>query len=94
MSYVMIDLVGVLLFTYVMTIGKPADKLPPTRPTSSLIGFTSLASVFGAQFIHVSFLIGALGFIISEPSYVGWPVDSIENFGDNWCSLHTFTLQP
>lgn len=84
MSYVMIDLVGALFFTYVMTIGQPADKLPPTRPTSSLIGFTSLASVFGAQLIHVIFLIGALSFIISEPSYVEWPVESIEDFGSNW----------
>jgi len=84
MSYYMIDVVGVLIMTYVMTTCKPADKLPPKRPTSSLIGFTSLGSVLGAQFIHVSFLVGALCFVMADPDYVDWPGSSIDDFGDTW----------
>ena len=90
MDYIMIDGVAVLVVSYVMTLSKPEPTLPAQRPTSSLLGVTTVASVVGQQIINVSFLFSALKVMRDDSNYIKWPADSVANsgawwyLGDNW----------
>ncbi|CAH0519293.1 unnamed protein product [Peronospora belbahrii] len=42
--------------SYVITLSKPLDELKPFRPTSSLIGPTTLASILGQEAINVIYM--------------------------------------
>ena len=90
MDYIFIDGVAVLIVSYVMTLSKPEDVLPDQRPTSSLLGVTTAASVVGMQAINVLFLTGALHLMKSDDDYQEWPAGSVANtgawwlLGDNW----------
>eukprot|EP00658_Telonema_sp_P-2_P012704 TRINITY_DN14834_c0_g1_i2.p1 TRINITY_DN14834_c0_g1~~TRINITY_DN14834_c0_g1_i2.p1 ORF type:complete len:1308 (+),score=380.72 TRINITY_DN14834_c0_g1_i2:208-4131(+) len=97
MDYLMIDGLAVLVVSYVMTLSKPEDKLPNQRPTSSLLGVTSMASVCGMQVLNLVFLCGALGLMKDDSDYQKWPADSVEStgswwlLGDNWETTVIFT---
>ena len=62
------------------------------RPTSSLIGPLQVASNLGYWLISVSFLIGALYLMQSDPDYVAWPTRLAP--GANWYvqAHHAFSL--
>lgn len=89
MDYVMIDGVAVLVLSYAMTLSHPVDILPKDRPTSSLLGPTTLFSVCGMQVINVIVIFSALAMASADPKYVAFPAKfaaggSWWTLGDSW----------
>lgn len=89
MDYVMIDGVAVLCLSYAMTLSRPVAVLPPDRPTSSLLGPTSLCSVIGMQGINVAVIFAALAISAADPAYVRFPAEFAKGglwwtLGDSW----------
>lgn len=89
MDYVMIDGVAVLCISYVMTLSHPVDQLNKERPTSSLIGPTTMASSCGMQVINVIFMCSALSLMTNDADYYMWPASKAQGaswwtLGDNW----------
>ncbi|GLE00553.1 hypothetical protein PINS_up009310 [Pythium insidiosum] len=55
--------------SYAITRSRPLKKLGNQRPTSSLIGPTTLVSMLGAELIHALFLYGGIQYVVSRPWY-------------------------
>jgi len=74
---------------YTLTLTKPKGVLLPVRPTSSLLGPTTLGSIFGIEIIHTIGLVIAYRAIFDHPDYVPFPT-AYTNAGqyyytaDNW----------
>ncbi|KAG3145402.1 hypothetical protein PC128_g24227, partial [Phytophthora cactorum] len=65
--WILTDGFSVLGCSYVITLSKPLKELKPFRPTSSLIGPTTLVSLFGQQVVNVVFLCCIVRLLTSEP---------------------------
>jgi magnesium-transporting ATPase (P-type) len=94
--YFTIDIAGVLLLSYAITLSRPRQDLPPRRPTSSLVGTATVASVVGMQLINLASLGTAFAYMRSSPDYVRWPVELTEGakfwfLSDNWECTILFT---
>lgn len=62
-----------------------------------MLGPTTIASVCGAQAIHVTFLLLALHLMKGDPNYVRWPSHEVDfirwwEIGDNWETTVIFTM--
>lgn len=55
--------------SYVITLSRPLKFLNDQRPTSSLIGPTTLLSIFGQEFINVIFLYFAMNHLLTQAWY-------------------------
>ena len=97
MDYIFIDVIVVMAMSYVMTKSGPKRVLQPRRPTSSLLGPETVASVVGMQAIHLLFLLFAFVVIWNDPDYVPWPAHLSKGAqfwvtGDNWETTVMFCI--
>jgi len=97
MDYLMIDGIAVLCLSYVLTLSHPVDELPAERPTSSLLGPSTLSSVIGMQVINVCILMSALAIMRGDNDYIVWPASKASGaswwtLGDNWETTVVFTV--
>jgi len=95
LAYIIVDCIAVVLLSYAMTLSRPQERLPPRRPTSSLLGPTNFCSTFGLQVLNLLFMIGALSMMANDPDYVRWPSKYVPGaawwlMGDNWESTILF----
>ncbi|GMF15576.1 unnamed protein product [Phytophthora lilii] len=96
--WILAEGVTMLGFSYLMTRAKPLKELGDVRPTSSLIGPTTLASIFGQQVINVIYLCCAIHLLTSEVWYCPFLPKNINMaqwwlMGDNHLStLFFFTI--
>ena len=89
MNNLTIDGVGVICISYAMTRSSPRRTLLGHRPTSSLLGPTTLASIVGVQALTYLATFVGWSLLYSDPGFVPWPsrhVDSAQWYvnGDNW----------
>lgn len=87
--YFLTDVVAVLLLTWAMNFSGPLPHLAPERPTSSLLGANTLASVLGLHVINGATFLAVVATVLSHPDYVPWPSHLVlwkENWlhADNW----------
>ncbi|ETI31700.1 hypothetical protein F443_21362 [Phytophthora nicotianae P1569] len=64
--------------SYVITLSKPLKELKDTRPTSSLIGPTTLLSIFGQEAINVIYLCCGVHMLMSEVWYCPFSPDDVD----------------
>lgn len=55
--------------SYALSLAKPLNELGHERPTSSLVGPTTLVSMLGHEVLHVGFLYLAVHLLMTEPWY-------------------------
>ncbi|KAF4146278.1 haloacid dehalogenase-like hydrolase [Phytophthora infestans] len=79
---VVLDPLGRIFFllgcSYAITLFKPLKELKPVRPTSSLIGPTTLVSLFGQQLVNVIFLCCSVHLLTSEIWYCPFSPENID----------------
>ncbi|KAJ7563253.1 hypothetical protein O6H91_03G102700 [Diphasiastrum complanatum] len=95
MDYISIDGIAVLILAYAMTLSYPEEKLGKSRPTSSLLAPSTIASTVGVWALNLLFLVGAVTFMAQQKEYVKWPAKfshsaSWWTLGDNWESTVLF----
>ena len=73
-AYLLIEGFIVIVISYAMTLSTPLSTLPPRRPTSSLLGGTTVASVCGLNMINVGVMATALLLMEQQPGYIKFPV--------------------
>ncbi|KAG2797622.1 hypothetical protein PC116_g9057 [Phytophthora cactorum] len=76
--WILTDGFSVLGCSYVITLSKPLKELKPFRPTSSLIGPTTLVSLFGQQVVNVVFLCCIVRLLTSEVWYCPFLPENID----------------
>ncbi|CAH0519300.1 unnamed protein product [Peronospora belbahrii] len=64
--------------SYVITLSKPLDELKPFRPTSSLIGPTTLASILGQEAINVIYMSCCIHMLSSQVWYCPFSPDDVD----------------
>ncbi|GMF14758.1 unnamed protein product [Phytophthora lilii] len=64
--------------SYVITLSKPLKELKDTRPTSSLIGPTTLLSIFGQEAINVIYICCGVHMLTSEAWYCPFSPDDVD----------------
>jgi len=86
MDYVFLDVLAVILLSYTMTFSMPTDALThPGRPTASLLGPTTLASVLGLQVLNLVCLFSGVAMMQKLPIYIAWPAHLAQ--GAQWWTL-------
>ena len=96
-DYLTMDVVIVVWLTIAMSKSKPRAELSSYRPTSSLLGFTTVVSVFGQHLINVAVLVTALVLMRGTEGYIQWPAELSEGrkwwfSGDNWETTVLFVV--
>ena len=91
----MIDVVIVTVVSWALTRAEPLPELGPFRPTSSLLGPTTIGSVVGLTVINTFTIYLALSKISSHESYVKFPATMAHGadwwtLGDTWESTTLF----
>ncbi|POM63022.1 P-type ATPase (P-ATPase) Superfamily [Phytophthora palmivora] len=76
--WILSDGVSMLGCAYVMKLSKPLKELKAVRPTSSLIGPTTLVSMLGQQIVNVIFLCCSVHLLTSEVWYCPFSPVSID----------------
>jgi cation-transporting ATPase 13A3/4/5 len=94
-DYLVVDVIIVMAVSWAITKAEPMEALGAQRPTSSLLGPTTLASVIGLTLINTAMLGVAMWMMAAEPEYVKWPAKlsvgaSWWTLGDNWESTVLF----
>uniref|UniRef100_H3H4Q2 Cation-transporting P-type ATPase C-terminal domain-containing protein n=1 Tax=Phytophthora ramorum TaxID=164328 RepID=H3H4Q2_PHYRM len=64
--------------SYVITLSKPLKELKDTRPTSSLMGPSTLLSIFGQEAINVIYLCCGVHMLTSEVWYCPFSPDDVD----------------
>ncbi|KAE8895609.1 putative cation-transporting ATPase 13A3 [Phytophthora fragariae] len=64
--------------SYVITLSKPLDELKDMRPTSSLIGPTTLVSILGQEAINIIYLACSIHMLSSEVWYCPFSPDNVD----------------
>ncbi|RLN38432.1 hypothetical protein BBJ28_00002064 [Nothophytophthora sp. Chile5] len=64
--------------SYVITLSRPLRDLHEQRPTSSLIGPTTLTSIIGQEVINVIFLFNGVHLLINEVWYCPFTPDNVD----------------
>ncbi|GMF34884.1 unnamed protein product [Phytophthora fragariaefolia] len=64
--------------SYVITLSKPLRDLRDQRPTSSLIGPSTLLSILGQEIINVIFLVSGIRMLTSQHWYCPFSPDNID----------------
>jgi hypothetical protein len=70
-----VTLVGL---SYVITLSRPLPELGNQRPTSSLIGPTTLTSIVGQELINIVFLFNGVHMLIREDWYCPFTPDNVD----------------
>jgi len=86
MCFISIDLFTVVI-TGVMAFGPSLDTLHCTRPTSSLTGPITLASLAGVQLLNIVFYVIQLFMLGDTEGFIPFPSDITTSWyylGDNW----------
>jgi magnesium-transporting ATPase (P-type) len=76
--WIMADGVTLVGLSYVITLSRPLPELKSQRPTSSLIGPTTLASILGQEAINVVFLSCNVYMLTHEVWYCPFSPDSVD----------------
>lgn len=87
--WVFIDGIWTISFGFTLALSKAADRLAPSRPTSSLLGPHTMSSTVGVLFIHYLFDIIALAVLFQQHWFQcrKWNGNDISNvlvIGDNY----------
>ncbi|KAG2794346.1 hypothetical protein PC112_g23082 [Phytophthora cactorum] len=64
--------------SYVITLSKPLDELKDMRPTSSLIGPTTLSSILGQEAINIIYLCFSIHMLSSQVWYCPFSPDNVD----------------
>ncbi|EGZ08658.1 hypothetical protein PHYSODRAFT_318641 [Phytophthora sojae] len=64
--------------SYVITLSKPLPELRDQRPTSSLVGPSTLLSILGQELINVVFLVSGIHMLASQRWYCPFSPDNID----------------
>ncbi|EEY67512.1 cation-transporting ATPase, putative [Phytophthora infestans T30-4] len=64
--------------SYVITLSKPLDELKDMRPTSSLIGPTTLSSILGQEVINIIYLCFSIHLLSSQIWYCPFSPDNVD----------------
>ncbi|KAJ0409586.1 hypothetical protein P43SY_008458 [Pythium insidiosum] len=62
----------------VISLAKPLQSLGKERPTASLVGPTTLLSVFGQEIIHIIFLYLCVNSLMTQPWYCPFNPESVD----------------
>ncbi|GLE06646.1 hypothetical protein PINS_up016040 [Pythium insidiosum] len=62
----------------VISLAKPLPSLGKERPTASLVGPTTLLSVFGQEIIHIVFLYVCVNSLMTQPWYCPFNPESVD----------------
>ncbi len=97
LDYLVIDVIIILSLTYALTKCEALPTLKRDRPSSSVLGPYTVASVIGTTLINFLFAVGALQMMTAEDNYIEWPLMCADsNFwyqlGDNWEASVTMTV--
>ncbi|RLN54584.1 hypothetical protein BBJ29_009433, partial [Phytophthora kernoviae] len=76
--FILADGVTLVGLSYAITLSKPLPNLNEQRPTSSLIGPTTLTSIVGQELINVIFLFSGVHMLISEVWYCPFSPDNVD----------------
>uniref|UniRef100_K3WTC0 P-type ATPase A domain-containing protein n=1 Tax=Globisporangium ultimum (strain ATCC 200006 / CBS 805.95 / DAOM BR144) TaxID=431595 RepID=K3WTC0_GLOUD len=77
-SFVFNDGLVLVGLSYAITLAKPAATLGSERPTSSLIGVTTLLSILGQVAIHVVFLYTSVHMLMTQAWYCPFNPDDVD----------------
>jgi len=97
-QYTIIEVIGILIFAWTLTLGQPKAFLAKVRPTASLLGATTLFSAIGQHVINMTILGCSLRLIMDDPGYFPWPsqfgVASVAwyTWSDNWECTTLYTV--
>jgi len=83
-AYLLIEGFIVIVISYAMTLSTPLTTLPPRRPTSSLLGGTTVASVCGFNAINVAVMSLSLVLMERQPEYIKFPTGSVGDTSQWW----------
>ncbi|GMF09724.1 unnamed protein product [Phytophthora lilii] len=64
--------------SYVITLSRPLPKLNEQRPTSSLIGPTTLTSIVDQELINIAFLFSGIHMLINQVWYCPFSPDNVD----------------
>ncbi|KAE8999169.1 putative cation-transporting ATPase 13A3 [Phytophthora rubi] len=76
--FILADGLTLVGLSYVMTLAKPLPDLRDQRPTSSLIGPSTLLSILGQEIINVIFLGAGIHMLTSQRWYCPFSPDNID----------------
>ncbi|KAL3660752.1 hypothetical protein V7S43_014155 [Phytophthora oleae] len=76
--WILSDRFSLLGLSYLITVSKPLDELKANRPTSSLIGPTTLVSMFGQEAINIISLCYSVHLLTSEVWYCPFSPGNID----------------
>ncbi|ETL78750.1 hypothetical protein L917_20504 [Phytophthora nicotianae] len=76
--WILSDGFSLLGCSYFITLAKPLKELKPVRPTSSLIGPTTLVSLFGQQVVNIIFQCFSVHLLTSEVWYCPFSPEYID----------------
>ncbi|CEG45877.1 p-type atpase (p-atpase) superfamily [Plasmopara halstedii] len=76
--WILIDGFMLVGCSYVITLSKPLNELKKTRPTSSLIGPTTLSSILGQEIINTIFLSCGILMLTSQTWYCPFSPDNVD----------------
>ncbi|KAL3670651.1 hypothetical protein V7S43_003841 [Phytophthora oleae] len=76
--FILADGVTLVGLSYVITLSKPLVTLNHQRPTSSLIGPTTLTSIVGQELINVVFLFSGVHLLINQVWYCPFSPDNVD----------------
>lgn len=94
-DYLMVDVVIVTTISWALTRAEPLDQLGKYRPTSSLLGPTTVASAAGLTILNTGVIYIALSKMASHPAYLKFPAGLSQGaawwtLGDTWESTTLF----
>jgi cation-transporting ATPase 13A3/4/5 len=76
--YILADGFTMVGLSYVITLSRPLPTLGPQRPTSSLIGPTTLVSLIGQELINVIFLFIGIHLLTSQDWFCPFTPDNVD----------------
>ncbi|TYZ64953.1 hypothetical protein PybrP1_010260 [[Pythium] brassicae (nom. inval.)] len=76
--YILADGVTLVGLSYVITLSRPLPDLREQRPTSSLLGPTTLVSLVGQILINVAFLVTGVGMLFDARWYCPFTPDNVD----------------
>ncbi|TYZ66974.1 hypothetical protein PybrP1_000300 [[Pythium] brassicae (nom. inval.)] len=77
-SFIVHDGLILLGLSYAITLAKPAAVLGRERPTSSLVGATTLLSLVGQEALHVGFLYASVHTLMSQSWYCPFSPEDVD----------------
>ena len=76
--YILSDGFILVGLSYVITLSRPLKELGNQRPTSCLIGPTTVFSIFGQELINVIFLYFGIQHLVTQPWYCPFSPDNVD----------------